>query len=258
MPLLLRVLVVVAAAVAAALLLRMVLAEVTDSDRVARAQPTAEVVMEAMAGLYGVLVAFLLANAWQRYDETRATLQLELNQLAVLQQIAQVLPLTTREQLEMQLQAYREQAILDVQMLANNRAGNASASIIDDMMNIVVQFDPANNAQSLLQSKAFDAITELSNQRRILVQTGRRPLPGIVWVVLCSGAVAVIGVVAVSSRGSPVGAGYLVLLTILLALALYSIYALSYPIRTGFAGDVTPILLPSGSPLTALLPWAWA
>src|SRR5690606_32100748 len=59
-------LLVVAAAVLATLIGRAMLGRLIPAARAAESEPTAHAVLEAIAALYGVLVAFVLAGAWDR------------------------------------------------------------------------------------------------------------------------------------------------------------------------------------------------
>lgn len=241
MPIIARTLLFVGVMAVASLILRSILARFIKPVHVREAEGTADVVMEAMAGLYGVLVAFLLAGAWERYDDMRGTLMLELSQLTDLHQIAQLLPAPTSEQLDTQVYAFIEQERSALQ--TNYEPGNSElTSTLQRMVTILAQFEPATSTQSLLQDKALDAVDELATQHRILLHSRHRQLPALVWVVLIGGGSAMLILVAISSRTSRLAATYLVLITIVISLALYTIYALSYPARTGFLNEVSPRL----------------
>lgn len=240
MPIIVRMLLVVGTTVVVLLLVRVVLARLIDPAQVRAAEPSADVVMEAMAGLYGVLVAFLLAGAWERYDNVRAILLQELSQIAEIQQIARVLPSPTGEALQREISAYVATARSELQA----RAEQQRATTISNgagMFNVLASFEPRTPAQEHLQATALDLVGDLSKQHRLLIFTGHRPVPGLVWVVLIGGAVVLLGMVAVSSRTSRVAAGYLACIAVVISLALFTIYALSYPLRTDFVNATAPL-----------------
>src|SRR5690606_13264741 len=112
---------VVAAAVLATLAGRAVLGRLIPAARASEAEPTAYAVVEAMAALYGVLVAFVLAGAWDRLDQTRVALTLEANAITSLQQTARVLPPPTRDELGRAVDAYRESVLEELRLLASER-----------------------------------------------------------------------------------------------------------------------------------------
>ncbi|HET9983952.1 MAG TPA: DUF4239 domain-containing protein [Longimicrobiales bacterium] len=235
----LHALLVVAAAVAVSLGARAVLGRFLRPDRVAAAQPTAEVVMEAMAGLYGVLVAFLLAGAWNRFDQARGVMTLEANALADLRQIARVLPAPLGDEVGAAAEAYRERTLEELPLLLEGRNGHQADAIIDRLWRILAGFEPGTPGQTELQSRALDALQAIGSQRRLGLNAIQRTLPPILWVILVGGAAAVLGLVAISSADGRVGAVYLALLAAVISFALFAIYALSYPVRSGLATEMS-------------------
>lgn len=242
MPITLQALLVVAVTIAFALAGRAVLGRFIQPDSVAESEPTAEVTMEAMAGLYGVLVAFILAGTWDRFDQVRVTTTLEASAFSDLQQIARILPPSVRDEFGSAVEAYRESALEELPLLAEGRSSEEADAVIDRLWRILGDFQPETLGDAELRVRAFDAVEELEKQRRIRLHTVSRQLPTILWVILVGGAVAVICLVAASSLGGRLPAVYLALISAVIGLALYAIYALSYPVRSGLIVEMTPIL----------------
>ncbi|HEX7118881.1 MAG TPA: hypothetical protein VF212_08845 [Longimicrobiales bacterium] len=237
MPTTLQALLVVAAAVAATLAIRAALGRFLRPDRVRAAQPTASVVMDAAAGLFGILTAFILAGAWDRYDATRGAMSLEANAFSNLRQIAQVLPPPIRGEFGAAVEAYRVSALEEFRLLAGGRTGDDADSIVGHLWLILAGFEPETAGQAELQSRALDAVEELGNERRARLLAVRRAPPPILWLILAGGATAVLGLAALSSVGGRLPAVYLALLAAVISLALYTIYALSYPVRSGLLDE---------------------
>lgn len=236
----LRALLVVAAAVAAALAGRAALGRFLRRDRVVEAQQAAGVVMEALAGLYGVLAAFILAGAWERFDQARGTMTLEANALADLRQIARILPAPLADEFGAAVEAYRESALEELRLLADGRTSEEAGAIVGGLWRILARFEPGTPGQAELQSRAFEAVKELGSQRRIRLLAVRRTLPRILWVILVGGAAAVLGLAALSSVVGRLPAVYLALLAAVVSLSLFVTYALSHPMRSGLAADMVP------------------
>jgi hypothetical protein len=247
----LRALFVVAAAVVVALTGRAVVGRFIHAEGAVKAQPTAEVIMEAMAALYGVLVGFLLAGAWERFDDARAAIALEANAIAELEQVARLLPAPAGEDLGAAAEAYRESALEELPLLAEGRSSKQAAAIVDSLWSILARFEPTTPGQAGLQAQAFESVAELERQRRSRVLGGGRTLPPLLWLVLVGGAVAVLVVAAISSLGGRLSAACFALLAGLISLALYVMNALAHPIRSGLAAELAPLLehLPERLPL---------
>src|SRR5690606_27463297 len=124
-------LLVVAAAVLATLIGRAMLGRLIPAARATETEPTAHAVLEAMAALYGVLVAFVLAGAWDRLDQTRLALTLEANAITDLQQTARILPAPTRDELGRAVDAYRESVLEELRLLAAGRTSTEPDALVD-------------------------------------------------------------------------------------------------------------------------------
>ncbi len=243
MPITLRALLVVAMSIAAALGIRAVLRRFLRPDQVDAAQGTAGPVMEATAALYGVLAAFILAGAWQRFDDTRGTLTIEANAYSNLRQISSILPPPIAAEFGAAIDAYPASARAELGLPAPERsdvaAGDDAEEIIGRLWSILARFEPATAGQSELQTRAFDAVQQLGDARRARLLAVRRTPPPILWVILVGGAAAVLALATISSSGGRIPGVYLALLTAVVSLTLYSIYVLAYPLRSGLLAETS-------------------
>ena len=235
-------LLVVAAAVLATLAGRAVLGRLIPAARAAEDEPTAHAVLEAMAALYGVLVAFVLAGAWDRLDQTRTALTLEANAITDLQQTVRILPAPTRDELGRAVDAYRESILAELRLLGTGQASTEPDALVDRMLRILAGFEPQTAGQAELQSRAFDVVQELRDQRGVRLATARRAPPAVLWAILIGGGAATLAVAAASSLGGRLRAAYVALLAAMIAFALFAIYALSHPVRSGLAAEIAPLL----------------
>jgi len=222
---------VVAATIAAALAGRAILQRLVSRERVREAEWVGDMVMEALASLYGVLVAFLLAGAWDRLDNARSSIAIEINALADLRQIATMFPPPTSTQLASVVDRYQQRAVEELSSGQTLREGSALPAILGEMFRTIATFEPRAPTESQLQALALDAVKDLADQRRTRAWSGQ-PLPHLVWWILIGGAAAVLVLVSIAS-GTRLGLLYLILLAAVISLALFSIYALTYPPRAG-------------------------
>ena len=227
----LRGILVVVATIAGALACRAILQRIVSRERVREAEWVGDMVMEALASLYGVLVAFLLAGAWDRLGDARNTIAIEINALADLRQVAALFPPPTSTRLAAAVDRYHQRAIDELSHEHTPREASELPAILGEMFRVVAAFEPRAPAETQLQALALDAVKDLADQRRTR-EWSTQPLPGLVWWILIGGAAAMIVLVAISSSVR-LGVLYLVLLAGVISLALFSIYALTYPVRAG-------------------------
>jgi len=231
LPIGLRGILVVAATIVAALACRAILQRIVPRERIEEAEWVGDMVMEALAALYGVLVAFLLAGAWDRLDDARNAVAIEVNALSDLRQIAAMFPPPTSTQLAVAVERYHTRAIEELLNERTTRETSMLPAIVAEIFRTVAMFEPRTPAETQLQVLALDAVKDLADQRRTRTYTSQ-PLPHLVWWILIGGAAAIIVVVAISSSAR-LGLIYLLLLAGVISLALFSIYALTYPVRAG-------------------------
>lgn len=224
--------VVIAIATAvAAVGLSVILRRMIPAEHVAAADVLVEPVTNGLAGVYGVLVAFILAGAWDRVDNIRNTLSAELTALADLKFVASLMPPPIGVALAAEVDTYHD--ILRDQLAApqRERRDRASGVVASEMVKTIIRFEPRTPGETRVQSLALDLVKQLDDQRRIRT-TADQALPAIVWFILIAGSVSVLGVIAIASR-TPLGWVYLACLAAIIGLALFSIYALSHPGRLG-------------------------
>lgn len=233
----LNALIVVGASVAAALAIHVALGRLIRSSRVSEAESTAGVTMEAMANLYGVLLAFILSGAWGRLDDARSMLTHEANALLDLKQIARLLPAPTRDELESGIEAYRYGVLEELRRPEDRRPLEHPDSTLNRLWQIAAAYDPETPGQTELQSRALDTLEELGDQRRLRIRAFQRPVPGILWTILIGGAVVVISLTALTSTGGRLPAAYVALLAAMISFGLFAIWVLSHPVRSGLAAS---------------------
>jgi len=239
LPITIRALLVVAMSIAATLAVRAVLRRIIPPDRVDAAQGTAGPIMEATAALFGVLAAFILAGAWQRFDDTRSSLILEFNAYSNLRQIARNLPPPIDAEFGAAIEAYRASALEELHRPTDGQIDDDANEVIGRLWLILALFEPANSGQSELQTRAFDGVEQLGDARRARLLAVRRAPPPILWLILAGGAAAVLALVTISSIGGRIPAVYLAILTTVVSLSLYSIYVLAYPLRSGLLAETS-------------------
>lgn len=212
------------AAIAVALLLRWVLRRALgEGDR----DSVAGTVMEPLAGVYGLLLAFLIGGVADRAVKLRDTLRIETDSYHRMEQIASALPVPIGGELQLALEMY---ARTEVAARTDRPAIYTDDVVLNDIWLAVALFEPQRPQDSLLQA---EALAELRTLREVRIIAGRamRYAHGIViWLPLMAGYVSIIVVCAVAGVGDPRGPFYLAALTTVMTIMLYVLYALSRPL----------------------------
>lgn len=190
-------------------------------------ESVADTVMEPLAGVYGLLLAFLVSGVAGRAAGLRTSLQAEAEAYHRVEQIADRLPAPLGSKLQLSLRRY-------AQAESAARSGNStvqqSERLLNDLWLSLATFEPSRAREEVLQSEALDALRTLREQRAVAVRSKLHAHGFLIWVVLIVGSVSVIGVCAVASLADPRAPLYLAALTAMIVVTLYVLYALSRPL----------------------------
>lgn len=197
-------------------------------------QAAGDLFIQPVSGLYGVLVAFLLAAALSGYQDLRGGVAIESNAIADLVRIADLLPPPAGLEIRAAALEYTSSVINDE--WARMTEGSASAETSAALANIwrqVQSFAPQTASETNAQALALDLVRSIALQRQLRIVAATRTIPSIVWVILAFGAAISI---VMSSFSAPPGFllrhAFLAALAVMIALTLYTLYVLSHPFGT--------------------------
>jgi Protein of unknown function (DUF4239) len=149
-----------------------------------------------IGAFYGLLLAFVIVAAWERFDRAEAEVQGEGVALISLYRLSKGFTGPVATQLENAIRTYTHQLIeRDWPDLADYRFATIQDSIGPLVLwQIVTNYKPANDPrQQMLVDKSIDQLTELSNAYSLRYMYSRENLPSVVWVVIYAGLFITIG-----------------------------------------------------------------
>jgi len=204
-------------------------------NRIEAAQRAAgDLFIQPISGLYGVLLAFLLAAALGTYQDLRGGIAIESNAIADLIRISDLIPPPAGQELRTATIEYARSVVDDEWPRMVEGTGSArTAAALANLWHQVQAFDPSTSAESNIQALALDLVRSITLQRQLRIIAAARTIPSIVWVILYFGAAASI---ILSSFSAPsrlfLHYAFLAILAIMITLTLYTLYALSHPFGT--------------------------
>jgi hypothetical protein len=149
-----------------------------------------------IGAFYGLLLAFVIVAAWQRFDRAVADVQSEGVALTSLYRLSKGFREPVAAEMQKAIRTYTHKLVeVDWPDMANYRY----ASIEDSMgplvlWQIVTNYKSENDSrQEMLVDKSFDQLTELSNAYSLRYLYSRESLPSVVWVVIYFGLAITIG-----------------------------------------------------------------
>ena len=148
-----------------------------------------------LGAFYGLLLAFVIVAAWERFDRANANVQEEGVALISLYRLSKGLSAPAAAEMQHAVRTYTNRLIdLEWPEMANSRFQR-----IDDSMGtlplwqVIATYKPENSRESLLVDKSFDQLSNLTEETSLRYLYSRENLPSVVWLVIYAGLFITIG-----------------------------------------------------------------
>jgi hypothetical protein len=149
-----------------------------------------------IGAFYGLLLAFVIVAAWERFDRANEKVQGEAMGLASVYRLSKGFPEPLQHELQAALRGYAEHAI-NVEW--PEMAAAPSGNVVDnptgslELWALVASYHPSDARQSLLVDKSYDQLQLVSENRALRYMYGSQDFPSVVWLVIYAGLFITIG-----------------------------------------------------------------
>ena len=148
-----------------------------------------------LGAFYGLLLAFVIVAAWERYDRADEKVQGEATALTSLYRLAKGFPDSLRENMQNGIRAYALKTI-NVEwpeMTRSSRGRRDDAIGALGLWAFIANYQPTDARQQLLVDKSYDQLQELSADRTLRYLYGAENFPSVVWLVIYAGLFITVG-----------------------------------------------------------------
>ncbi|MGA9523648.1 MAG: DUF4239 domain-containing protein [Myxococcaceae bacterium] len=243
----LQALLIVGGATAAAVLVQRFVRRKVALEVLQAHHEVAGVLMGLVGGMYGILIAFVIVALWSDFEEAREIVASEAIALADLSRLASTLPAPTGPRTQQRVLEYLE--VLTGEEWDRMAEGSTSAranELVTAIWSGIVGFEPRTERERNLHLTSLQALDRFSDMRRLRILMSRRALPTLLWVVLISGGVIVLGFANFFGLRYPRSQSLMTGATAAtVALALYTVVALGRPYQGAIRvprGEVEEVL----------------
>jgi hypothetical protein len=186
-----------------------------------------EVFALLVAGMYGVLAAFMIFTVWTTYDNAQQAASTEGGLLAALARQSIALPEADRQKLLLSLRAYAESVQRDEWPTMAHGQSNPQTVRLFNRLFVVASSLPAASTSSDITTE----LASLSQARTALLLASGTSLPAVFWVTLLVGAVCAITLSVVFFSETPRAHGLMAVATAaVICTSLWLILGLDYPL----------------------------
>jgi hypothetical protein len=148
-----------------------------------------------LGAFYGLLLAFVIVAAWERFDRANANVEEEGVALISLYRLSKGFSAPTASDMQHAIRVYTHQ-LIDVEW---PDMANSKFSTIDDsvgtlpLWQIVATYKSEDPRQTLLVDKSFDQLSKLTEETSLRYLYSKEDLPSVVWLVIYAGLLITIG-----------------------------------------------------------------
>jgi Ca2+/Na+ antiporter len=191
----------------------------------------------AVVGIaYAVLLGLVVIASWEQFQMARNTTEREASELAELFWLGHRLPDAEGHQLQELTRSYARVVVEEEwPLMARGESSPQAWALIDEIRLTVQNLNPDTGAGQVLYEQGLERVHDLADARRDRLVEAREGIPGILWVVLLTGAIITVGFTYLFGMDDTTTHTLMVaLLAVIIGLVLFTIGSLEYPFR----GDV--------------------
>jgi hypothetical protein len=151
--------------------------------------------MQTLGGIYAVLLAFVVFVVWQQFNETRAQIESEANEVLDLLRTTQGLPFAARVPIQKHLTLYVDDVIGEEWIAMGHRDEAVFERValrLDDVWDVLQCFEPNSGCEEALHQEALTRFNDLSDARSLRLTSSRARIPNALRLILYIGAVILV------------------------------------------------------------------
>jgi hypothetical protein len=186
--------------------------------------------------VYAVLLGLMVIAVWEEWIAATAAVDQEASEVAEVFWLAHRLPQPEGRHLQELARSYAQVVVNEEwPLMERGKVSPKAWAILDEIRDDIQRLKPTTNAQQVLYEQGLQQAGDLADARGERLLKAEEGLPAILWVVLFVGGVEVVGFTYLFGlESTTVHVLMIALLTLIIALVLFTVAALDYP----FKGDV--------------------
>jgi Protein of unknown function (DUF4239) len=147
-----------------------------------------------IGGLYGILICFAAFLVWSQFNAADATTEREASELAAIYWHAEKLPESERQQVQGFARSYAQIVIEEEWPLMEQGKDSSNAwDMVDNLRRSIDGFEPNTSLEQNLHAQEVAQIDEMLKDRRLRLLQSRQGMPPILWVILLTGIIVLVG-----------------------------------------------------------------
>jgi hypothetical protein len=162
-------------------------------DRLRQNHEIASVTFGVLGAFYGLVLAFVIVAAWQRFNDANMEVHDEASALESLYKLGAALPEPMNSQIDDAVLGYTQRVVnKDWPAMAQDRKLEAQSGA-HELWRVILSYSASNAKEQMLVDKSIDQLNIISRTRSMRFLYSEDDLPSVVWLVIYLGCVITIG-----------------------------------------------------------------
>ncbi len=162
-------------------------------DRLRQNHEIASVTFGVLGAFYGLVLAFVIVAAWQRFNDANLEVHDEATALESLYKLGNAFPEPIRSEIDDAVLGYTQRVVNNEwPAMAQNRKSVEEAGA-HELWQMILSYTPSNSKEQMLVDKSIDQLNIISRTRSMRFLYSEADLPSVVWIVIYLGCAITIG-----------------------------------------------------------------
>jgi hypothetical protein len=186
---------------------------------------------------YAVLLGLMVVAVWEEWNTAGHTADAEAGSLAEIFWIASKLPESDGLRIQELSRSYGR-VVVDEEwaLMEHGKSSPKAWDLLDEIRATLQGYDPSTPQEQVLYEQSLERMKDLADARRDRLLEAEQGLPAILWVVLITGGIVVVGFTYLFGlQSTTIHLLMVASLALIIALVLFTVAALNFP----FEGDIT-------------------
>ena len=154
----------------------------------------AGVIVSILAGIYGIVVAFVIVVLWEDFRSAQQIVSAEANALGQIVQDSNAFGAADRELLTDSVTGYVHAVVEEEwETMSTGRESPKAAAALDGLYKAMREVEPETAAASAFHLEATSNVSEVDTSRRERIRLSQRGLPGVLQLLIVGGAILIVG-----------------------------------------------------------------
>lgn len=156
-------------------------------------QEVAGVTFGALGAFYGLVLAFVIVAAWERFDQAKTNAHEEATALENLYKLGAGLAEPMRSRLDSEVLEYTHRVVDEEWPQMTTMRYHMAKEGAHDLWSLAISYQPADSHEELLMEMALEQLSQISQTRSQRLLFYHDDLPSMVWLIIYLGCIITIG-----------------------------------------------------------------